>query len=97
MAPSPVTERDWADAHLTNAAFEIHHDDPAFGYRFIADELAERGIRAEREPGVAAVLAAADLVGVREEGAASHASRARPSTTTSSSATSPRRRRTRSG
>jgi len=25
-------------------ALEIHHDDPAFGYRFIADQLAERGI-----------------------------------------------------
>jgi putative transposase len=43
---SPVTERDWADAHLVNAALEIQADDPAFGYRFIADELPERGIRA---------------------------------------------------
>ena len=25
---------------------DIHHDDPAFGYRFIADQLAERGIAA---------------------------------------------------
>ena len=42
----PVSDRDWADAHLINVALEIHHDDPAFGYRFIADQLAERGIRA---------------------------------------------------
>ncbi|NWL31652.1 IS3 family transposase [Paenarthrobacter nitroguajacolicus] len=43
---SPVTERDWVDAHLVNAAFDIHADDPAFGYRFIADELSEKGIAA---------------------------------------------------
>jgi putative transposase len=40
----PVSGRDWADAHLINAALDIHHDDPAFGYRFIADELPGRGI-----------------------------------------------------
>lgn len=43
---SPVTERDWIDAHLVNAARDIHADDPAFGYRFIADELPEKGIPA---------------------------------------------------
>jgi putative transposase len=43
---APVTARDWSDAHLINEALEIHHDDPAFGYRFIADQLAERGIQA---------------------------------------------------
>jgi len=43
---SPVSGRDWADAHLINAAVDIHHDDPAFGYRFIADELASLGIKA---------------------------------------------------
>jgi putative transposase len=40
----PVTQRDWDDAHLINAAYDIHADDPAFGYRFIADELPSRGI-----------------------------------------------------
>ena len=29
---SPVTERDWVDAHLVNAALDIYADDPAFGY-----------------------------------------------------------------
>jgi transposase InsO family protein len=43
---APVTDRDWADAHLINAALDIHHDDPGFGYRFIADELPARGITA---------------------------------------------------
>lgn len=42
----PVTQLDWDDAHLINAAREIHADDPAFGYRFIADELPGRGIAA---------------------------------------------------
>jgi putative transposase len=40
----PVPQRDWDEAHLINAAVGIHADDPAFGYRFIADELAARGI-----------------------------------------------------
>jgi len=40
---SPVSERDTVDAYATNAAYEIHRDDPGFGYRFIADELADAG------------------------------------------------------
>jgi putative transposase len=40
---NPISQRDWDDAHLTNAALDIHHDDPAFGYRFIADELPAHG------------------------------------------------------
>jgi putative transposase len=43
---NPVSQRDWDDAHLINAAYDIHHDDPAFGYRFIADQLNERGLAA---------------------------------------------------
>ena len=42
----PVSQRDWENAHLLNAAIDIHADDPGFGYRFIADELPARGIRA---------------------------------------------------
>ncbi len=45
---NPVSQRDWDDAHLINAAIDIHHDDPVFGYRFITDELAARGIHAGR-------------------------------------------------
>jgi hypothetical protein len=40
---APLTQRDWNDAHLINSARDIHADDPAFGYRFIADELLARG------------------------------------------------------
>lgn len=41
-----MTERDWVDSHLVNAALDIHADDPAFEYRFIADELPGMGITA---------------------------------------------------
>lgn len=41
---SPITQRDWDNAHLINAAYNIHADDPASGYRFIADELPSSGI-----------------------------------------------------
>jgi putative transposase len=42
----PVRQRDWDEAHLIGAAMGIHADDPAFGYRFIADELPAPGITA---------------------------------------------------
>jgi len=45
---APVSQRDWDDAHLINAAVDIHHDDPEFGYRFITDELPARGVTAGR-------------------------------------------------
>ncbi len=45
---NPVTDCDWDDAHLINAAITIHHDDPEFGYRFIAYELADKGLTAGR-------------------------------------------------
>ncbi len=41
---SPVSARDLEDAYLTNALLEVHRDDPAFGYRFLADELEKAGI-----------------------------------------------------
>ena len=37
---TPFSQRDWDDAHLIDRALTIHGDDPAFGYRFIADQLA---------------------------------------------------------
>jgi putative transposase len=43
---NPITDRDWADAHLINAALDIHDGAPEFGYRLVADELAEHGISA---------------------------------------------------
>lgn len=46
VAGHPVTDREWDDMHPINTARDIHADDPAFGYRFIADQLAERGIKA---------------------------------------------------
>lgn len=35
----PCSDRDYDDAHLTNALVDLHADDPEFGYRFLADEL----------------------------------------------------------
>lgn len=64
---APVSQRDWGDAHLINAARDIHADDPAFGYRFIADELPGRGILLLREPCRTVVFPRAHLVDLRQE------------------------------
>ena len=50
MAVDPFSQRDRDDAHLINAAVDIHNDDPEFGYRYITDELADQGITASRNP-----------------------------------------------
>jgi transposase InsO family protein len=39
----PVSDRLLAEAHLTNAVFDAHIDDPEFGYRFLADEARTAG------------------------------------------------------
>jgi transposase InsO family protein len=39
----PVSERDLADAYLTNELVDAHEDDPEFGYRFLTDELKRVG------------------------------------------------------
>ncbi|MET3811056.1 transposase InsO family protein [Arthrobacter sp. UYEF3] len=36
---NPVSDRDWEEANLVNAALDVHAGDPAFGYRLIHDEL----------------------------------------------------------
>ncbi|MGO3180151.1 MAG: IS3 family transposase, partial [Brevibacterium linens] len=41
----PVSARDWDEAHLINAAYDVHTDDPEFGHRFIADELHAAGLQ----------------------------------------------------
>lgn len=43
---APVSDRDWDNAHLIDAAIDVHAEDPTFGYRFIADELAAQGLAA---------------------------------------------------
>lgn len=43
-AASPITDRDWDDAHVVQALRRAHADDPEFGYRLLADELQEQGI-----------------------------------------------------
>lgn len=40
---NPVQARDWDEAHLINAYYDIRVDDPGFGHRFIADEFVAVG------------------------------------------------------
>jgi putative transposase len=42
----PVTARELEEAYLSNALFDAHHDDPEFGYRFLADEVHDNGFEA---------------------------------------------------
>jgi len=45
---NPVTPADLERAYLINAAWDVHRDDPEFGYRFIADELQAAGMEVSR-------------------------------------------------
>ena len=72
----PVCDRAWEEAHLINAAVDAHRDDPAFGYRFIADELAEQGFTASPTAGLTAVLPAAAVERLRQEARAEPPGRA---------------------
>ena len=91
---NPVSDRDWADAHLINMALDIHNDDQAFGYRFIADQLAEHGIAVSEKTGsnVCANRNRSGRCSPRSEG--SHVEPAHRCMTTWSTATSPHRQRT---
>jgi transposase InsO family protein len=40
---APVTDAELDEAHLANAVFDAHCDDPEFGYRFLADEVRDAG------------------------------------------------------
>ena len=42
----PVSDAEWDEAHLANAVFDAHRDDPEFGYRFLADEVRAAGFSA---------------------------------------------------
>ena len=39
----PVTDAEWDEAYRANALFDAHHDDPEFGYRFLAGEAEATG------------------------------------------------------
>ena len=41
---NPVTDAEWVEAHLADAMFDAHRDDPEFGYRFLADEARDAGL-----------------------------------------------------
>jgi putative transposase len=93
---NPVTARDWDDAHLVNAAIDIHHDDPEFGCRLITDESPARGIIASHNR-VNRLCTQQRLWSVHPRSGACTTSLGRRCTTTSSSASSPRPRPTSSG
>lgn len=40
---APISTTELAQAHLANALFDAHRDDPEFGYRFLADEARAAG------------------------------------------------------
>lgn len=40
---NPVTDAELDAAHLANAVFDAHRDDPEFGYRFLTDEVRDAG------------------------------------------------------
>ena len=39
----PVTDAELNAAHMANAVFDAHRDDPEFGYRFLTDEVRDAG------------------------------------------------------
>jgi hypothetical protein len=88
---APVSQRDWDDAHLINAAIDIQHDDPEFGYRFITDELPPAASR-PAATGSTGCAPSSDCGRSTPASAAVAASPDRPFTTTWCAASSPRQR-----
>jgi putative transposase len=43
-AAAPISQHDLDDAYSTNALIDARGDDPEFGYRFLADEVARAGL-----------------------------------------------------
>jgi putative transposase len=40
---NPVTDAELAEAHMANAVFDAHREDPEFGYRLLFDEVSAAG------------------------------------------------------
>ncbi|MGC7340440.1 IS3 family transposase, partial [Mycobacteroides abscessus subsp. massiliense] len=40
---APVTDADLVEAYRANALFDAHHEDPEFGYRYLAEEARDAG------------------------------------------------------
>ena len=45
---NPIRDADVLRAHRINALHDAHHDDPTFGYRYLADEARRAGWRMSR-------------------------------------------------
>jgi hypothetical protein len=94
---APVGQRELTRAHLANAVFDAHLDDPEFGHRLLADEAREAG-----EPACDRTVWRVCHDQQWRPASATHAPRTgrnpvRRSTTTRSAATSPPTRRTSCG
>jgi hypothetical protein len=88
---APVAERDWSDAHLINAAIDVHRDEPACRYRFIADELEDQGFSAG-ENRVGRLCSTQQIWSLFGKKRGRTRKGGRPCTMTTSGGTSPRRR-----
>jgi hypothetical protein len=60
---APVSQRDWDDAHLINAAIDIHHDDPEFRLPVHRRRARRPGPAGLPQPGQPGVQLAATVVG----------------------------------
>ena len=40
---NPITEAEIVEAYRANALFDAHHEDPEFGYRYLAEEARDAG------------------------------------------------------
>lgn len=91
----PISDRDWEEAHLINAARDVWDEDRCQGYRLIADELIDDGWGvSERRVWQVCSQEGMFSAAHRRKGHRKHAGRDRPCTMTSSIASSPRWRRT---
>ena len=60
----PVRDADVLRAHRINALHDAHHDDPTFGYRYLADEARRAGWRMSRRTALSRPSDAARCSGV---------------------------------
>ena len=70
-----VSGRDLEDAYAINALIDAHGDDPAFGYRSLADELERSGTQIGERRAWRPAFVAEAVVHDREEGPQRQATR----------------------
>ena len=63
----PVTYAELEQAHLANALFDAHRDDPEFGYRFLADEARDAEVGSDLLDRLTRLTTASDIYDVLAE------------------------------